>query len=315
MASKKTKRAFLVTSSSTLHPYLLPIHMSHPYDVVSKDYLEVDPSVWPALLGRPCPPGSVRVGDSDLSTVSTATDKVLLIDEPEPWGLLMEFQASHDPNLPTATLQRYGIVRHKYGIPFSVGIIFLRREANMPIFRAKGLAQTNPLNPGKTWYFPCQFIRLWELPVEDFLKGPLALLPFAPLTNVSESEVPGIIETIKKRARTEAVPDLGKKLLAATYVLMGLRYDEEWTQKLFEGVSEMEESSTYQGLIRKGKEMGKRETMRETIRRWAEKRLGPIPPELNAHLEMLTDLDHLRRMEDSAPTATSWEELFSISPA
>ena len=47
--------------------------MSFLFDATSKDFLEVDPSVWPALLGRPCKPGSARVGDSDLSTVSTAT--------------------------------------------------------------------------------------------------------------------------------------------------------------------------------------------------------------------------------------------------
>ena len=188
------------------------------------------------------------------------------MDDPEPWGLLVEFQASNDVNLPTAILQRHGVARHRHKRSIAVGGIFLRREANMPIFGPKGLVQEDPLNPGTTWHFPCRVIRLWELQVDDFLNGALSFLPFAPLTAVRESEVPQIIDRIMRRATAEANMDLRKKLLVATYVLMGLRYDEEWTKKLFEGVSEMEESSTYQGLIRRGEEREARVSRREVIR-------------------------------------------------
>ena len=225
--------------------------MSFLFDSTSKDFLEDDPSVWPALLGRPCKPGSARVGDSDLSTVSTATDKVILIDDPERWGLLMEFQASRDPDLPMAVLQRFGIVSHRYRIPFSVGIVYLRPEANLPIFTSKGLERTDPLNPGSKWHFPCHVIKLWELSPDQFRSGPLSLLPFAPLTDVNQSDVPKMLNTMFERYRTEQVQDLREKLFLGTYVLMGLRYNAEWVESLFKGVSEMEESSTYQLLVRR----------------------------------------------------------------
>ena len=122
----------------------------------------------------------------------------------------------------------------------------------MPTFEEKGLAQTNPVHSGTTWHFPCQVIRLWELTVADFLKGPLSLLPYAPLTNVDQADVPKLLNTVIERYRAESTGDLREKLFLATYVLMGLRYDEEWTKLLFKGVDEMEESSTYQGLIRRG---------------------------------------------------------------
>jgi hypothetical protein len=42
--------------------------------------LETAPADWLAFLGHPAP-GRVRLIDADLSTVTTAADKVLLVEE------------------------------------------------------------------------------------------------------------------------------------------------------------------------------------------------------------------------------------------
>jgi hypothetical protein len=65
--------------------------MATPFDAAAKDLIEMAPADWLAFLGQPRPPELVRVVDADLSaTVSTSTDKVIRVDDPEQWLLLIE---------------------------------------------------------------------------------------------------------------------------------------------------------------------------------------------------------------------------------
>jgi len=57
---------------------------------------EDDPQDWARLAGVSTP---VSVIDADVSTETAAADKVLRVEEPEPWILHLEFQASHDGTL------------------------------------------------------------------------------------------------------------------------------------------------------------------------------------------------------------------------
>jgi len=57
---------------------------------------EDDPQDWARLAGVSTP---VSVIDADVSTETAAADKVLRVEEPEPWFLHLEFQASHDGTL------------------------------------------------------------------------------------------------------------------------------------------------------------------------------------------------------------------------
>ncbi len=100
--------------------------------------------------------------------------------------------------------------------------------------------------------FRYKVLRVWQMPVESFLTGGLGLLPLAPISAVRKSDLPAVIERMKERlSRPEWRPDAGR-LWTATYVLMGLRYPENLTEKLLEGVRNMEESVTYQAIVRKG---------------------------------------------------------------
>ena len=46
------------------------------------------------------------------------------------------------------------------------------------------------------------------------------------------------------------------KLWTATYLLMGLCYSEELVSRLLEGVQDMQESTTYQAILREGRNEG-----------------------------------------------------------
>ena len=72
--------------------------MPKPFDATLKDLVEAYPRDWLAQLDLSTPV-PVAVIDADLSTVTAQADKVLRVDEPSPWLLHLELQASRDPGL------------------------------------------------------------------------------------------------------------------------------------------------------------------------------------------------------------------------
>src|SRR5687767_13728197 len=102
------------------------------------------------------------------------------------------------------------------------------------------------LSVGPSWKFRYQVVRVWERPASEFLTGPLGLLPLAPLSVATEAELPAVVDEMRGRIDAQHNRPLAAKLWPATCLLMGLRFDEAIVGRLLSGVSEMEESSTYQ---------------------------------------------------------------------
>ena len=74
--------------------------------------------------------------------------------------------------------------------------------------------------------FPFHAIRLWELPAETFLNGPLGLLPFAPISRVNATEFPRVKLRIEERLAKEATRSQSETLRSALFQLLALRYNE-----------------------------------------------------------------------------------------
>jgi predicted transposase YdaD len=96
-----------------------------PFDSATKELLEKNPRAWlELLLGREL--GEVRVVDADLSTITTEADKILLVEQPEPWIVHVEFQSSYNAALPLR-VQRYNILAHyRHGLPVQSVVVLLR---------------------------------------------------------------------------------------------------------------------------------------------------------------------------------------------
>src|SRR5690348_9571469 len=97
--------------------------MSKPFDAPLKRLPEDYPQDWARLVGVP-KSSQVTVIDADLSTVTAAADKVLRIDEANPWLLHLEFQASYDAGLSQRVLH-YNVLLHvRHSLPVrSVAIL------------------------------------------------------------------------------------------------------------------------------------------------------------------------------------------------
>lgn len=286
--------------------------MSKPYDATAKDLIETDPAGWVSFLGCAVPASAVHLVDADVSTVTTDADKVIRVDEPEPWVLHIDIQASWEAGLDRRLLRYNALLHHRHAVPVASVLVILRPSANVT-----ALTGTLDVCPpvGAPWAFRYEVLRVWQRTVEEFLRGPLGLLPLAPLAGVSATDLPTIVDGMK--TRVAAVPDgaLVAKIWAATYVLLGLRFESAVIDNVLEGVMQMEESTTYQAIIRRGmaagRAEGRAEEARHVLSRQGRKKFGPPTAAQEAALAAITDLARLEDLSEKVLDVNTWDELLA----
>jgi hypothetical protein len=114
---------------------------------------------------------------------------------------------------------------------------------------------------------------------------------------------------MKVRLDREVTPSQAAELWSATYILMGVRYDDALIDTLLQGVLAMEESVTYQKIIRKGKAEGKAEEARKILLLLGRDHFGEPSAEVQAVLDALTDVQRLEELALRVHHVGSWQEL------
>lgn len=206
--------------------------MSKPYDATSKDLIETDPAGWVTFLGCPVPPSAVRLVDADVSTVTTDADKVIRVDGPSPWILHLDIQSRWEEALDRRLLRYNALLHHRHALPVATVLVILRSSANV-----SALSGVLPIRPpvGSGWDFRYEVLRVWQRPAADFLRAPLGLLPLAPLADVRPADLPAVIAGMQSRIAAVSNRPLAAKLWAATYVLMGLRFEQALIDNVLTG--------------------------------------------------------------------------------
>ena len=283
------------------------------YDAATKDLIETDPAGWVTYLGCPVPSSAVRLVDADLATVTTDADKVLLVDAgewSERWLLNLELQSQYSSDIERRMLQYSALLHRKHGLPVATALVLLHTKAEQKQNPYLGrLAMATPVGPA--WEFRYTAIRVWERPASEFLSGPLGLLPLTPLAAVGAADLPAVVSEMK--AHIDPLPEraLRGKLWAATGMLMGLRFDEALINNVLEGVNEMEESVTYQALLRRGRVEGRVEGRVAMILRQGRKKFGPPSSEQEAAVVAVTDVVRLEELAERLLDANAWDELLA----
>jgi hypothetical protein len=278
---------------------------SKPFDATLKELIEVDASAWLAFAGLAhCQ--SFTFVDADLSTVSAAADKVLRVEEAAGPSLLnLELEARHAADAPGRLHLYSTLLQHRHGLPVRSVLLLLRREANASAVTGT-LVQHLPGDPVPYDVFRYRVIRLWDVPVADLLKGGLGTLPLAPLTDEAVVDLTAVVGQVEQRFRSEASAAEADKLRAATFVLLGLRYEPAVIEKLFQGVTSMEESSTYQWLISRGE--------KRALLLQGRKKFGQPDEAVQATLDKLTDRAVLDQLCERILDVASWQELLAGLP-
>ncbi len=291
--------------------------MAKPFDAILKQILDdYSPDLVAWLAARfGLPPGRPEPIAPDLSTVQPTADKVFRLASDA--GLIhLELQSTWGGSLPDRIFLYNALLNDRYGVPVRSVAIMLR-----PDVEAWSLTwefERRQVNGERFLSFRYELLRIWKLSAEEFMSGGLGLAPLGLLTNDAASRLPELVRRLAKRFRNE-VPDetMRDRLLASSYILMGLRYDEFVIKSLFRGVQEMEESSTYRAILSKGVERGRAagrvegriEGLRLSLVAFLEQQFGSIPQEQEAAIRELADKTRLNAAIRQLPTLGSPTDL------
>jgi predicted transposase YdaD len=298
--------------------------MEKKFDVTMKAMLEDDPDDLPVPVGVSDP--RVEVIDADIATISGAADKVLRLHGPPPSILHFEFQASPDGSLPRRVNVYNAAMEDRHDLPVLSVVVLLRPQANLAAIDGRYWRRVPGTNrPYRIFRY--KVIRVWELLVADLLQGGLARLALAPISDVREADLPEVLAQMKQRAAR--LGDRGRlgRWWTAVYVLMGLRYQQAVVDRLLQGVLDMEESTTYQAILRKGmaegvvqgvvegRALGAVEEARKMLLQMGERRFqAPAPADLRSRLEGMQDLPPLEELLLRLGQLQSWDELLRALP-
>ena len=285
--------------------------MSMPFDATMKDMVLTFLADYAEGLnfGGPLPLSALN---SDLSTITAATDIAIGRGDPLDSIVDINFQSGRADDVLSRVLLYNTLLHHKYRVPVHSLIVLLRPEANDLRLEA-GLHYSVWPERGSL-DFKFEVIRLWEIPVEKFLSGPLGTLPLATLCQLPagtelEKAIAQVVRKIEERLLTEANSEVAGKLWTATFVLSGLRLSKEVAKGLFKGGHGMHESTTYQMILEEGEAKGAASALKRTIRSLGDERFGPPGQSTKAVLDSLNDPDRLERIAARVNQIGSWEEL------
>jgi predicted transposase YdaD len=280
--------------------------VSKPFDATPKGLLEIRPTDWPAFLGISA--RTVEVVDADVSTVTAAADKVLLIRADKGDRIQhFDFQSGPDASVPRRTHSYSALLEDRHRLPVDSVVLLLRPKANLGAIN--GVYERRlPGDASPYLEFRYRVIRVWELPVETVLNAGISLLPFAPISAAREDELPTVIERMKRRLDAEADRATVAELWTATKVLLGLRYEAQLIERLLQGMRSMKESTTYQAIL----EEGRLEEVRGDIRRLGERKFNrPVPAHVQTALEGILERQRLQHLLDRILDVGSWDELMA----
>ena len=109
------------------------------------------------------------------------------------------------------------------------------------------------------------------MPLATLLAGPVGTLPLAPLTDEAAPNLTAVVEQIDERLQKELPPPAANKMRAAMLMLMGLRYSEAIIRPLYERLTSMKESVTYQMIVAEGLAEGRAEGLKQGLEKGLEK--------------------------------------------
>ncbi len=176
--------------------------MAKPFDATTRKLFEMGPAEWARFLRVEFTDQTrVSVIDSNISTVTAEADKVLRIDEVEPWIEHVEFQAGRDLRLPNRVHHYNTSLGHAHDVPVRSTIILLRPAADG--LELSGKYERRYRNGDVYTMFRYDVLRIWGQPVEDILAAGLPVLPLAPVANVEPDQVRSVLEAISERLNTE----------------------------------------------------------------------------------------------------------------
>jgi len=257
------------------------------FDVSAKELVWDDPHAWIVRFGIGLR-GPIEVIDSDITTLSASADKVVKVGGPAPYLVNIELHSYHETGLARTLWFRQVALDYRHDLPVLTVLVLLCKEANSPSLT--GTYERQLPDGWQTNRYNYRVVRLWQEDPEPYLTAGVGLVPLAPLTDVTEADLPGVVRRMAGRINGEPRPRAAK-LWTATYLLMGVRYPDDLVNHLLEGIQTMRESTTYQAILREGRITGEQ----QLLQRLGTKRFGE-PDATTVAAKAIQDIDRLEAL-------------------
>lgn len=278
------------------------------FDTSVKEMVELAPEDWLVLAGLPRAP--VRLIDADLTAVSRAADKVMLVEGKPPYLFHLEFQSGHDAaTLPAKLNVRNGLLEDRHDKLVRTVVVVLRPEADSPALSGRyqrGFEEEEPYR-----VFRYDVLRVWTLDPDALLKGGLGTLPLAPVAAKSKAELPAVLARVRERVVAPGGPG-ASGVWATTLTLLELRYSTEEIQMLI-GI-DLPKSKVFEAIQREGYREAAIK-LRETLLVLATESLGAPDEEARAKIEKIDDVFRLNELLLRQRLVKSWKELLADKTA
>ena len=227
-------------------------------------------------------------------------------------ALHLEFEASGRLGIPERLLRYNVAARGVLGSnPVHSVLVLLRPEANATDLT--GVLEVPGADGRPYLTFRYSVVRLWQESAESLFAAGPSLAPLALLTNEAAADLTAAVDRLGDRLRADpATSTLKQDVVSLTYVLCGLRYPEPLIARLFMSLDNvLELSTTYQGIVNRGRAEGTLAGERNVLLIQGRKRFGAPPPDREAALAAITDRARLERMAERIFDATSWDDLLA----
>jgi hypothetical protein len=159
----------------------------------------------------------------------------------------------------------------------------LQATASVPLHSPQGWTE---------WQVRWRVVELWKLAAADLLAAQdVGLVPWVPLTSFDGPPEP-VLQQCRERIDQHALANERENLLVVTQVLTQLRYNDPGLLAIFGGSRVMIESPLIQELLAQRSQ----EVMRQLIAKILANRFGPIPADLQAALQTITEEEKLSEL-------------------
>ena len=290
------------------------------FDRTLKQLVDFDPQNWASLTGLQSVVSGVPLSP-ELAATHQRVDALLSITMPDgQCAVHLEFQAGKDGRQVPKRLLEYSVgITTKHHLPVHTCVFLLTPSADSPALDGKYIRQISGQNPYMT--FTYAVIRFWRVPLAVLLIPGSSVAAAGVLADFGDLSYRDVGMAITQCITV--IPDEQTRLeiLGHAYTLAGMRFNPKKADTIFERqLTMLEQSSTVQHLLRRGRNEGREEGReeglalgilagaRKTFIETATLFFGPVPEDCAMRVNTAQEAD-ISRWTSRLRNASSWEQL------
>jgi predicted transposase YdaD len=303
------------------------------FDRALKQLVDFDPHHWATLAGIPKVVSGTTL-NTELAATNRRVDALLSICIPNgQCAVHLEFQAGKDGRQVPKRLLEYSVgITTKHHLPVHTCVFLLTARADSPALTGEYHRRIAGEVPYLTFRYTV--IRFWRIPMSRLMIPGSSIAATGVLADIGERSLQDVGTAIMQCIRIIPDQEAQQEILGHAYTLAGMRFNPDKADSIFERqMTMLEQSSTVQHLLRRGRMEGREEGREEGHEQGLEEGIalglvsgerkqfmqtaklffGPVPSSANLLVNTAQEAD-ISRWTSRLRTATSWDDLLRYEP-